>query len=109
MPQDRNVGDELAELLFDDCGTQPRLIATMTVAPPRGGLERGLAAPAGAAADVLHPLDRHVLDGKDPPLEPRDRARAAWRTRWSRSATFVARWAASEYAEAAAGRSPPSS
>ena len=24
-----------------------------------------------------------------------DRARAAWRTRWSRSATFVARWAAS--------------
>ena len=37
------------------------------------------------------------------------RARAAWRTRWSRSAMVVARRAASAYAVAAAGRSPPSS
>ena len=40
---------------------------------------------------------------------PAARALAARRTRWSRSATFVARRAASAYATAAAGRSPPSS
>ena len=41
-------------------------------------------------ADVLHALDRHTLDGGSAAL-----ARAAWRTRWSRSATVVARRAAS--------------
>ena len=40
-------------------------------------------------ADVIHALDRHALDGSSAA-----RARAAWRTRWSRSATFVARRAA---------------
>ena len=55
---------------------------------------------------VIHPLDRHVLGRSDTSVA---RARAAWRTRWSRSATFVARRAASAYAAAAAGRSPSSS
>src|SRR3954451_10872788 len=39
-------------------------------------------------ADVIHPLKGHALDA-------RARARAAWRTRWSRSATFAARCEAS--------------
>src|SRR5438105_4035312 len=58
----------------------------------------------GSKADASRWTNTTALD-----RGPAARARAARRTRWSRSATFVARRAASAYAVAAAGRSPPSS
>ena len=71
-------------------------------APCGGGHAHGSHAKPGFAGRTAHQLraearGNHVLDARSAA-----RARAAWRTRWSRSATFVARPAASAYAEAAA-------